>query len=106
MKGAGKFQPRKGSGKGNLLQRISRTFCKACGEKGHWKAECPNKAGASTDSANYVIHQSFHVVDREDGPAQVIFEDADEAGTGKHDHVPRENYPGDKCGVRWNGIIR
>lgn len=59
-KGAGKFQQfRKGSGKGNLLYRISKTFCRACGEKGHWKAECPNKPPAATDQANYVTHQSF-----------------------------------------------
>ena len=105
MKGAGKFQPRKGSGKGNLLQRIARTFCKACGEKGHWKAECPNKAGASTDSVNYVIHQSFQVIDREDGPAQVIFEDADEAGSEERDHVPRGNNQRGKNEVTWNGIM-
>ena len=105
MKGAGKFQPRKGSGKGNLLQRVARTFCKACGEKGHWKAECPNKAGASTDSVNYVIHQSFQVIDREDGPAQVIFEDADEAGSEERDHVPRGNNQRGKNEVTWNGIM-
>ncbi|OLP81460.1 hypothetical protein AK812_SmicGene37992 [Symbiodinium microadriaticum] len=35
-----------GKGKGKnareqLLARISRSHCRACGEKGHWKAECP-----------------------------------------------------------------
>ena len=64
-KGGGKFQQvRKGSGKGNLLQRIARTYCKACGEKGHWKAECPNKPPSATDQANYVIQHSFNAVTR------------------------------------------
>jgi hypothetical protein len=36
----------KGGGKGKgsreqLLARIARSTCRACGEKGHWKAECP-----------------------------------------------------------------
>ena len=81
-KGAGKFsQFRKGSGKGSLLQRISRTFCRACGEKGHWKAECPNKPPAATDQANYVTHQSFRAYARDDEePAHVIFEETEEAG--------------------------
>ena len=80
-KGAGKFQQfRKGSGKGSLLQRISRTFCRACREKGHWKAECPNKPPAATDQANYVTHQSFRAYARHDEPAHVIFEETDEAG--------------------------
>ena len=45
---------RKGSGKGNLPSKIARTYCKACGEKGHWKAECPNKPTSNTDRANYM----------------------------------------------------
>ena len=39
-----------GKGKGKnareqLLARISRSHCRACGEKGHWKAECPKLPG-------------------------------------------------------------
>ena len=50
-KGYGKYNVNhKGNGKGNLLLRISRTHCKACGEKGHWKAECPNKGNQTTDT--------------------------------------------------------
>eukprot|EP00435_Cladocopium_sp_Y103_P045782 s902_g13.t1 len=81
-KGFGKFQSKgKGSGKGNLLLRISHTHCKNCGEQGHWKAECPHKTTSqpSTDSANFVAHQNFHVVDAEPGPDQVIFEEDIEA---------------------------
>ncbi|OLP95093.1 hypothetical protein AK812_SmicGene22813 [Symbiodinium microadriaticum] len=47
-KGGGKggrgFKGGKGRGKSGreqLLARISRSVCRACGEKGHWKAECP-----------------------------------------------------------------
>ena len=100
-KGFGKFQPRKGSGKGNLLQRISRTFCKICGEKGHWKAECPNKPTSSTDTANYVVHQNFHVVDHGEVPEQVIFEEMNEAGL-------REQNKSNQIemnGVNNNGVI-
>ena len=43
-KGRGKS---KSSGKGNrrsLEWRIANSFCKACGQQGHWKAECPNRS--------------------------------------------------------------
>ena len=58
---------RKGSSKGKdeLLQRISRTHCKKCGELGHWKAECPNKA---KDSVNIVTQEALDETD------QVMFE--------------------------------
>jgi len=35
-KGKGKFKPRK-----PLAQRIAESHCRKCGQKGHWKAECP-----------------------------------------------------------------
>ena len=55
----------KGKGKGKsskeqLLQRIARSNCRACGERGHWKAECPkygrpgSKAEATTTMAEAV----------------------------------------------------
>ena len=58
---------RKGNSKGKdeLLQRIARTHCKKCGELGHWKAECPNKA---KDSVNIVTQEAFDETD------QVVFE--------------------------------
>eukprot|EP00434_Breviolum_minutum_P008876 symbB.v1.2.007827.t1/scaffold463.1/size291460/8 len=44
---------RKGqSGKSNLLQRISRSTCRLCGERGHWKAECPQAQTMAKESAN------------------------------------------------------
>eukprot|EP00435_Cladocopium_sp_Y103_P034646 s733_g9.t1 len=44
-KATGKF---KGRGKGRkqreqLLSRIARSTCRLCNQKGHWKAECPNR---------------------------------------------------------------
>ena len=62
--GKGKNKGKKGSksfggyGKSSLLDRIAKTHCKLCGEKGHWKAECPHK---TKENANIAI--SSHVVD-------------------------------------------
>ena len=43
----------KGGGKGKtkgakeqLLARIAKSHCRLCGERGHWKAECPRKSSA------------------------------------------------------------
>ena len=47
-----------GFGKSSLLDRIAKTHCKLCGEKGHWKAECPNKT-----KENVNIAVSSQVVD-------------------------------------------
>ena len=58
-KGAGKPHQRfgKGSGKSKgkhareqLLARIARSTCRACGERGHWKAECPKLGRGSSSS--------------------------------------------------------
>ncbi|CAE7650873.1 GIP [Symbiodinium sp. CCMP2592] len=41
---SGKGAKGKGKGKGSreqLLARIAKSTCRACGERGHWKAECP-----------------------------------------------------------------
>ena len=98
-KGYGKYNMnRKGNGKGNLLLRISRTHCKACGEKGHWKAECPNKGNQTTDTANFVSHQTFHVIDSNPEQAQVIFEDEAEDSESKP--------PGVQNNWGFNGIYR
>lgn len=59
-KGGKKGKIAKGGGKGKkreqLLARIARSHCRACGERGHWRAECPNRANSSTtqtrESAN------------------------------------------------------
>ncbi|CAE7225513.1 RE1 [Symbiodinium sp. CCMP2592] len=40
-RGFNKGKGRGKSGRDQLLARIARSVCRACGEKGHWKAECP-----------------------------------------------------------------
>ena len=91
-KGFGSFKGgRKGGGKGNLLARIARTHCKLCGEKGHWRAECPNKDKNTTaqDTANFVMHHPEHFAEPgdEDGfqDAQVIFEQVSDASSSEED---------------------
>ena len=75
MSGKGFRKGGQRSGKEELLARISRTHCKACGQIGHWKAECPLRKDAPREQAN-VVQPEPEV----DGPAssdlpQVIFED-------------------------------
>eukprot|EP00435_Cladocopium_sp_Y103_P018863 s1565_g4.t1 len=69
---------RKGTGKGGLLARIAKTNCKICGERGHWKAECPNRSSATTASdVNLAMHhgRQFAMPHNETENAQVIFEE-------------------------------
>ncbi|CAE7708982.1 GIP [Symbiodinium sp. CCMP2592] len=60
----------KGKGKNSreqLLARIARSVCRACGERGHWKAECPKfgrpgsmsgKGEAATTTVTEVIEET------------------------------------------------
>ena len=55
----------KGKGKGKsakeqLLQRIAKSHCRACGERGHWKAECPKfgKPGSKSEATTSVAQAS------------------------------------------------
>ncbi|CAE7230232.1 RE1, partial [Symbiodinium sp. CCMP2456] len=64
-KGAKGGKSFKGKGKGKsakeqLLQRIARSHCRACGERGHWKAECPKfgKPGSKSEAATTVAQAS------------------------------------------------
>ena len=50
QKGFGKKRG-KGGGKASLLDRIARSFCKVCGKKGHWKAECPDREKEQANTA-------------------------------------------------------
>eukprot|EP00435_Cladocopium_sp_Y103_P013571 s4711_g3.t1 len=55
---------RKGSGKGGLLARIARTNCKLFGERGHWKAECPNRGTTNNqDNVNLAMHHEHRFCD-------------------------------------------
>eukprot|EP00435_Cladocopium_sp_Y103_P025277 s529_g6.t1 len=68
-KGFGKKGNYKGKntmkGKGSsLAQRIANTHCRLCNQKGHWKAECPNRPGNSNATASTVsVPTSFAIVD-------------------------------------------
>eukprot|EP00435_Cladocopium_sp_Y103_P067100 s130_g29.t1 len=51
-KGKGKKGGGKTGSKSSLLERIARTNCKLCGERGHWRAECPNR---NKEAANVAL---------------------------------------------------
>ena len=57
-KGFGKKGKGKGKGKtpfsgpGSLARRIANSFCRICMQKGHWKNECPQRAGWNSSSSN------------------------------------------------------
>ena len=64
----------KGKGKGKsakeqLLQRIAKSHCRACGERGHWKAECPKfgKPGSKTEAQTTVAQATVTQVQTEHG---------------------------------------
>ena len=64
---------RKGGSKGKeeLMLRIARSNCRQCGERGHWKAECPNKP---KEQANVVTWAEDDENQVNDNNPQVIFE--------------------------------
>ena len=77
-KGKGKFQKgaAKGGSKSSLLERIARTHCKACGERGHWRAECPHR-NKDKEAANVAV--STPAIDSTDSDAlHVIVESLDD----------------------------
>ena len=47
-KGSGKNGKVKGKGKSSLTNRIANSYCRICLTKGHWKNECPSRAGGSS----------------------------------------------------------
>ena len=47
-KGSGKNGKVKGNGKSSLANRITNSYCRICLKKGHWKNECPSRAGGSS----------------------------------------------------------
>eukprot|EP00435_Cladocopium_sp_Y103_P037269 s436_g9.t2 len=71
-KGKNKKGFMKGGSKSSLLERISKTNCKLCGERGHWRAECPNKNREA--AANVVTSSS--AVDVPDVEAQHVIVEA------------------------------
>ena len=65
-KGKGKSKSRK-----PLAQRIAESHCRKCGQKGHWKAECPQ--GKSSQVANAMVSSTTHDVDED-----IIFVEQDD----------------------------
>lgn len=64
----GKKGKNKSKGKQSLAMRIANSYCRLCNRRGHWKAECPERADASKDSSSaaaaaVVIPTSVAVVD-------------------------------------------
>ena len=63
----GSFKGRKGKDREALLQRIAKSHCRLCGERGHWRAECPRNPAVQQASKEAPV--SF---------AQTSFDPADE----------------------------
>ena len=64
-KGGGKSKSR--SSKDQLLLRISRSHCRNCGQKGHWKAERPQKSAPGNNNTAPRSDASASVAIPEDG---------------------------------------
>ena len=76
-KSFGKGQRKGQSGKSNLLNRISRSNCRLCGERGHWKAECPQAQSMAKESANVAQQLSaFNTIEEVSWSDIDNFEDA------------------------------
>ena len=69
----------KGKGKGkrqreNLLARIAKSYCRKCGAKGHWKAECPSNRGGGSGPSDENPSASANVVQVHDVVEQDAFD--------------------------------
>ena len=84
QKGFGKRKG-KGGGKASLLDRIARSYCKVCGKKGHWKAECPDREKEQVNTAvSFEIDEEQH-----DMPIQrVIVEEYENEALGSFSESP------------------
>ena len=80
----------KGKGKGkrqreNLLARIAKSYCKKCGAKGHWKAECPSNRGGGSGpsdenpSASANVVQVHDVVEQDAFDVQEVHSESDQS---------------------------
>ena len=84
-KGKGKMSFKgKSSGRQNLLANIAKSRCRLCNQMGHWKAECPQRDGASAPPpANPPAAAAANVVEMDPPDADdahddlEIFTDAD-----------------------------
>ncbi|CAE7684214.1 unnamed protein product [Symbiodinium sp. CCMP2592] len=69
-RGFNKGKGRGKSGRDQLLAHIARSVCRACGEKGHWKAECPKygRPGSMSGGKGEAITTVAEVVQETYGP--------------------------------------
>ena len=56
-KGKGKFQSRGQGSRKSLQQRILESHCRHCGKKGHWRAECPERARSNASTLVPRMHR-------------------------------------------------
>ena len=73
-KGFGKGKSKSRRDREQLLQRIARSTCRACGEKGHCRAECPNKGAKDRENPAGVAQV-------EDDQTSEVYEDVPEAAS-------------------------
>lgn len=91
FKGFGKKRG-KGSGKASLLDRIAKSFCKICGKKGHWKAECPDR---EKEQANTVISMEESENPPDEFINHVIVEEMDREALAEQINIPQVMCIGD-----------
>ena len=53
------FGKGKSSGKKSLQQKILNSHCRLCGQKGHWRAECPQRQAAGQSSSQPINAGAF-----------------------------------------------
>ncbi|CAE7424083.1 unnamed protein product [Symbiodinium natans] len=109
----------KGKGRGKsaaqnqLLARIARSTCRACGERGHWRAECPkygkpgsmsNKGEATTTFAD-VPEDSLAAASSQDGQTTEVFTsvpaDALQADSGETSPADASGVPQQRAACAW-----
>lgn len=62
----GKFN--KGKGFKTLQQRIADSYCRLCNQKGHWKAECPQRRAQTDEKPPQIPTSVATVIDLDDLP--------------------------------------
>ena len=77
-KGKGKSFQRQGKGQ-SLQNRILNSTCRLCGEKGHWKAECPRRSAmygkeTTTPASSFSSMPTAHVTTKEEDPPGLTME--------------------------------
>ena len=56
-----------------LAERIASSACKICGERGHWKRECPRKKASNNSEATHYAQEVIQLEDSEMHPATEFF---------------------------------